>query len=77
MKGNNYDYKLTALKPFKKLLINISYCLYTRFNMIIGSCTFSMSLKLLLGNHELKKKNRGKMTIMTVVKYMNIMNVGN
>lgn len=23
--------------------------------MIIGSCTFSMSLKLLLGNHELKK----------------------
>ena len=44
--------------------------------MIIGSCTFSMSLKLLLGNHELKK-NRGKMTIMTVVKYMNIMKVGN
>ena len=44
--------------------------------MIIGSCTFSMSLKLLLGNHELKKI-RGKMTIMTVVKYMNIMKVGN
>ena len=35
-----------------------------------------MSLQLLLGNHELKKI-RGKMTIMTVVKYMNIMKVGN
>ena len=44
--------------------------------MIIGSCTFSMSLKLLLGNHELKQ-NRGKMTIVTVVKYMNIMKVRN